>query len=167
MVHTDRLQLKWLENNDKESVLSLLINDVIKKTYMLPDFKDSLEAEKLFFRLKEYSHSNDHYIRGVYLDGALIGFLNDTEIENGSIELGWVIHPEYHNRGYGTEAVTKAIAELFNLGFAEVTAGAFEENRASIRVMEKCGMMPLKKTEEIEYRGSTHHCVFYSIRRAT
>ena len=34
-----------------------------------------------------------------------------------------------------------------------------------IRVMEKSGMKREEKTDEIEYRGAVHRCVYYSIRK--
>lgn len=148
-----------------EDGLSLLTNPIIKQTYMLPDFPSRVEAEALFHRLKDISRQVGRYVRGVFLGQSMIGFLNDVEITQESIELGWVIHPEHHNKGYATSAVMQAIKELFALGYAEVTAGAFVENPASIRVMEKCGMTRLDKTEEIEYRGAAHRCVYYAIRR--
>ena len=56
-----------------------------------------------------------------------------------------------------------AIADLFELGFKQVVAGAFVENPASLRVMEKAGMTPIEKVDEIEYRGRTHTCVYRAI----
>lgn len=47
------------------------------------------------------------------------------------------------------------------MGYTEVVAGAFSENIASRRVMEKCGMTLTEQEEDIEYRGKTHHCVYY------
>ena len=101
------------------------------------------------------------YVRCVDLDGMAIGFLNDVEIVDGSIELGYVIHPACHNRGYMTAGLSIAIEELFRVGYKCVICGAFEENRASQRVMEKCGMTRIEKIDEIPYRGSVHRCVYY------
>ena len=84
-------------------------------------------------------------------------------IEKGNIELGWVIDSALHGRGYATAAVKKAIEELFENGFREIRAGAFAENAASIRVMEKSGMKRLPLEEKIEYRGKIHRCVYYGI----
>ena len=53
------------------------------------------------------------------------------------------------------------IKELLKMGFRKVKAGYFEENEASRRVMEKCGMKQLSYTDEIEYRGITHKCLYY------
>ena len=78
--------------------------------------------------------------------------------------MGYALHPEHHSRGYMSEAFAAMIDYLFSCGFDEVTAGAFEENTASIRVMQKCGMVRLEKTDEIDYRGKTHKCIYFSIK---
>ena len=52
---------------------------------------------------------------------------------------------------------------FFEKGYSRVIAGAFEENPASIKVMKKSGMRKIKKEEDIEYRGRTHHCLYYAI----
>ncbi len=157
--------LRVMSEECLEDGLLLLTDPIIKQTYMLPDFSCRSEAEVLFHRLKDISLQDGRYVRGVFLGETMIGFLNDVEINGDSIELGWVIHPDHHNKGYATCAVKQALEELFALGYTEVVAGAFVENPASIRVMEKCGMTRLDKTEEIEYRGAVHHCVYYAVRR--
>ena len=52
---------------------------------------------------------------------------------------------------------------MFSQGFETVLAGAFVENAASMRVMEKSGMTRQDYTDEIEYRGVTHTCIYYAI----
>jgi radical SAM protein (TIGR01212 family) len=88
-----------------------------------------------------------------------------------SVELGLqTIHDrtaENFNRGYATEAFQGAISWLFNHGLETVVAGAFEINPASMRVMEKCGMTKRDYTDEIEYRGVTHTCIYYAISKDT
>ena len=78
------------------------------------------------------------------------------------MEVGYLIHPEYHGKGYMTEALIAFIQDLFSLGLEEVIAGAFEENPASLRVMQKAGMTLLDKSDELEYRGKVHRCIYYS-----
>ncbi len=161
--YTKPLALNPFSCADMDVVLDILTNTDIKQTYMLPDFLTREDALPLFRRLLELSQKEDRYIRGIYRDGQLIGFLNDVEITGGCIELGYVIHPEYWGQGYMTEALRLAISDLFRLGYRQVVCGAFRENIASIRVMEKAGMEKLAKTDEIEYRGKQHQCLYYSI----
>ena len=161
-IATPRLVLKPMAEEDCSQAVAILRHNKVKATYMLPDLTEEA-AGKLFQRLMELSNSEDHYVRGIYLNSTLIGWLNDTEIENGEMELGWAIHPDFHNQGYATEAVKAAIQDLFRAGYRRINAGAFEENPASLRVMQKVGMTLQKKTDEIEYRGKTHRCIYYAI----
>lgn len=108
MIKTSRLVLKAYEPEDQESMVELLTNDEIKKTFMIPDFQ---------------------------------------------------------NRGYATEALSAAIGDLFQKGFGEIIAGAFENNTASCRVMEKCKMTRTEREETIKYREQLYHCIYYSIKK--
>lgn len=160
---TERLQIKPIDMADKEAILDLLTNEIVGKTYMLPTYKCREEAEPLFLRLVELSKADDRFVAGIYLDGKLIGMMNDVERKDKQIEMGYAYLPAYYNRGYATEAFKGAIDYLFEQGFETVVAGAFSENPASLRVMEKCGMTHQTYTDEIEYRGVTHTCVYYAI----
>ena len=166
-IYTKRLCLTALDTSHTEDLIEIITSDVVKRTYMLPDFKNHEEALRLANRLVELSAGDAHYVVGVCLEDKLIGFMNDTEIsaDGTSVELGWAFNPAYYNKGYATEAVSAMIDRLFAEGFSEVTAGAFEENPASMRVMEKSGMTRISKTESIEYREKTHNCVFYAKRK--
>lgn len=160
-VKTKRLELRPFRESDRDGAVRLLMDHRVKQTYMLPDFENAEKAEALFRRLMDLSEAEGRYVAAINLDGELVGFLNDVEIDNDSIELGYVIHPDHWGRGYMTEALEAAIAVLFRMGFRQVVTGAFETNLASIRVMEKCGMGRLSKTDTIDYRGKTHRCVYY------
>lgn len=162
---TARLSVHPLTDADESAVIELLTDPVVKKTYMVPDFPSREDAAKLFLRLKSLSQTENRYVAGIYLDEMLIGILNETEVTGGTIELGYAILSRYHNKGYGTEMLSGAISYLFENGFDEILTGAFSGNQASIRIMIKCGMQKLDRQEEIEYRGKTHRCIFYSVRK--
>ena len=156
------MTLRQFQKDDKKRMLEILTDKGVNKTYMLPDFEKQEDAIPLFERLAGLSQDENRYVRCIDLDGVCIGFLNDVEIKNGKIELGYVIHPDSQGKGYMTQALGLAIAEVFRLGYAEVVCGAFAENPASSRVMEKCGMVLSDFTEVIPYRGTDHLCVYYS-----
>lgn len=165
MIQTPRLVLHAFADADLEDALELLYNDEIKKTFMLPDFASRADAVEMFRVLQRMSHSEEHFVYGVYCKERLIGFLNDVELDGDSVELGYVVHPNWKNQGYATETLTAAIPELFRIGYTSVKAGFFEENQASRRVLEKSGMKKTEFTAEIEYRGTTHHCIYYAINK--
>jgi RimJ/RimL family protein N-acetyltransferase len=66
-------------------------------------------------------------------------------------ELGWVLVPRVHGRGYATEAVRAALEwGDTHLSYSSVVCLIHPENTASIRVAEKCGFM---KSCETTYRN--------------
>ena len=155
--------LRPFETADEANMTVILADHTVRKTYMLPDFDSPKDAKPLFDRLMGLSKDENRYVRCISLGGQAIGFLNDVEIENGSIEVGYVLSPAHQNRGHMTQALKLAIRELFSLGYKAVIAGAFDENAASIRVMVKNGMTKMDKEEIIPYRGKDHNCVYYQI----
>lgn len=63
---------------------------------------------------------------------------------NGSVEIGYGTLPEFWNKGYATEA-TQALVEFASAqpNVTLVWAEALPENPASVRVLEKCGFVPI------------------------
>ncbi len=160
-----RLVLKGLEEGDREALLRMVGDERIKENYMLPDFSDSAQEEVFFRRMRALCASGAHFMYGIYRAGELIGLLNDCEMSGGGVELGYFITPAHWNHGYASEALRAAIDELFRMGYKSATAGYFEGNPASRRVMEKCGMRPLPREEVISYRGTDRRCLYCGIRR--
>ena len=158
-----RLELHALRQSDIGNALSLFTNAEVAKTYMLPEFKSEDDAKKLFNRILEISNTENRFVYGIYLDDTFIGILNEVDKSDSDIELGYAIHPSQKNKGFATEALTAAIRVLFDIGYSTVKAGAFAENAASIRVMEKSGMKRTNQDEEIEYRGRIHPCINFEI----
>ena len=156
------MKLRILTEADEAALLDLLTNDRIKLTYMLPDFPCREDAIPLARKLMLLSREDNRFVRGMEQDGILVGFLNDVEIKDGSIELGYVIHPAHHGHGYMTEALGLAIRGLHHKGYTEVICGAVEGNTASLRVMEKCGMIKSEHSDTLQYRGKTHRCLYYT-----
>ena len=163
LLRAPRVTLRPLSPTDTDALARLLTEPRIRATYMIPDFADRAAAERYCARLEELSASESRFVCGIDLDGELIGFLNDCGTEGGRIELGYFISPEHWNRGYATEALRAAIDELFRIGYDTVVAGHFEENPASRRVMEKCGMHPLAETATIAYRGAEHRVLYMAV----
>ena len=159
---TRRLRAGPIDEVHLPALTALLTDDTVKQTYMVPDLASEAEVETLARRLMELSRNPARYMAGIFLEGMLIGIIHDVEIKGDTVELGYALLPAYHNQGYCSEALRGAMDWFFAHGFRKVVTGAFQENRASIRVMEKCGMTRQTDTEDISYRGKIHHCVYYA-----
>ena len=162
---TKDLTLRPFAQGDRQTMGAILTNSQVRKTYMIPELKTQEAIDRMFGRFMELSLAEDRYVAGICLDGRVIGFLNDVTKDAERIELGYVIDPAYHGKGYATQALKAAVEDLFSRGYREVVAGAFEENPASIRVMIKAGMTRCPEEEDIEYLGTIHHCIYYSIKQ--
>ena len=160
-VKTERLELKPISRESLEALVALATDDLVKEFYMFPDLPDRAAAEALAQRLMKLSEGNDRIMVGIYLRDQFTGILNEVENVDGTVELGYALLPQFHNRGICTEALTGAIGWCLENGYHSVICGAFEGNHASFRVMQKSGMKLLERTDEIEYRGKVHLCRYY------
>ncbi|MDR2749596.1 MAG: GNAT family N-acetyltransferase [Clostridiales bacterium] len=91
-------------------------------------------------------------------DGVFIGSIGYTIAEDdlqGKIaNAGYFILPRYWGKGFTTEAFSRVIQFAFEEnGMHCLKASCFAQNRASERVMQKCGMVKQNETaERVEYR---------------
>ena len=64
--------------------------------------------------------------------------------EDGSVEIGYGVDAAHQGQGYATEAVNAAVMwALQQPGVTRVEAETEPANKASQRVLEKCGFIPL------------------------
>ena len=159
-ITTERLEIRPFEESDAQAMIRLLRNQEIAKTYMVPPLESDEAAMPLFARFRTLSEDPDRAVVGLFDGGQLVGFMNDVERNGSEIEMGYVIDPVYWNQGYATEALKAMIAALFARGYETVICGAFVENPASLRVMEKSGMVFLDREDVISYRGADHRCLY-------
>ena len=71
--------------------------------------------------------------------------------ENGMVEIGYAIAPEYENQGIATEAARGLIENAFSWGQVKmVDAHTLAEENASVRVLQKCGMTKIAEKHDEE-----------------
>ena len=82
---------------------------------------------------------------GVYVAHAAL--LNETE----GTGIAYVIAAGYHGQGLATEIATVLIDHGHRtLGLQRLIATVDEDNRASLRVLQKAGMTPLRRDEDAD-----------------
>ena len=158
-----RLTLKSIEEKDKESMLKMVKDPKIKKTYMLPDFESKEQEDNFFNKLKDLSRSNEHIVYGIYLKDRLIGFINDVVKTEDTVEVGYFIDSDEWNKGYATEALWAYLKQLCEMGYYYFEAAYFEGNDASKKVMENCCMHPSGKKEIIHYHGKDQLAIYHRV----
>ncbi|AWB85253.1 GNAT family N-acetyltransferase [Mycetocola zhujimingii] len=76
-------------------------------------------------------------------DQQVIGliYLNIDSAEHQSVEVGWILHPDYSGQGYATEAASAAVDFAFGtMGAHRVIAKLDPANDASVRLCRRLGM---------------------------
>ena len=157
------ISLSEIRKEDKDSLIKLITNEEVCKTYMVPENPTDAQKDAIFDRYRALSADPDRFAYGIYAENRFIGLIHEVYRDDNGIELGYIVDPAEKNKGYATQALSAAIKELFSRGCLTVIAGAFEENKASLRVMEKCGMSPTGEVEQIGYRGKTRNCIYMKI----
>ncbi|MCF0110751.1 MAG: GNAT family N-acetyltransferase [Erysipelotrichaceae bacterium] len=163
-LRTKRLLIRKMDDSDSKKTAILLSNRQVTEMYMVPDYNSAEGYMDPGCKIAGMSPDETRFVRGIFLDDILIGIIHDVEISD-YVELGYVLNPKYWNQGYMSETLNECIRYLFAYGIGKVRAGVFEENTASIRVMEKCNMKRIPTEESIIYQGITHEVIYYEIEK--
>ena len=96
------------------------------------------------------NENTTHYI--IQADGKTAGIMTiappkDDDVDDNYFELhGIYLHPDYFNKGIGTQAVNFAFDKARELGKKFMNVWVFAENENSIKFYEKCGFIADNKT---------------------
>lgn len=102
-------------------------------------------AETVEFLMGVYENGNGPLVYPVTLkDGTYIGYVQAVPFDNGTWELGYHIGVNYTKQGYATEAATAFLPVIMKqIGITEMTGICLADNKASAKVMERCGFTKL------------------------
>lgn len=169
LLTSNRLRFRKLNNNDVNEVYTLRSNPETMKYIPRPLVTNHEEA------LAHIKLINDKIDKNIDINWAVTEKDNDkcigimgfyrTRPENYRTELGYMILPEYHNKGYVSEAVDTLLNYAFNtLNFHSIEAIIDPENSASERVLQKNGFVKEAHLIENEfYNNRFIDTVIYSL----
>lgn len=102
-------------------------------------------AETVQFLISVYQNGNGPLVYPILLkDGTYIGYVQAVPLRDGAWEIGYHIGGNYTRKGYATEAVKAFLPIIMKqLGVAEIVGICLAENKASAKVMERCGFRKL------------------------
>jgi len=150
-IRTERLVLRPLVLEDAPA-FSRLANDydISRMTGSIPHPFPRLSAEFKIMYMLSQKHRGLAIPYAITRDGGpLIGVVDLFRRSRvAAFEIGYWIGKPYWGKGYMTEACQALIDEARKtLGVKALTAGAFTDNPASIRVLEKLGFVQTGKSE--------------------
>ena len=102
-------------------------------------------AETVEFLMGVYENGNGPLVYPVTLkDGTYIGYVQAVPFDDGTWEVGYHIGVDYTKQGYATEAATAFLPVIMKqIGITEMTGICLADNKASAKVMERCGFIKL------------------------
>ena len=128
---------------------------------MLDEVENIEEARSAVEEVINNYEDNEFYYFAIRLNNKLIGVMKSYESDY--LELGYAINEDYWNKGYATIALKLVTDYFLSIDrIKKIILGAFSDNYASIRVMEKCGysFMGLKK-DEFYYKGKSRDIAYF------
>lgn len=138
MIKTERLNIFPLSDDEMEEVIRHEENEKLKEAYrqMLEGCKKDPE-NRLWYALW-HLQLNDG-------SGEIVGSLSFKGMgDDGKVEIGYGIAPEFEGKGLMTEAVTATVLWASKQpGVLAIEAETEVDNIASQRVLEKAGFVPL------------------------
>ena len=119
-------------------------------------------ADTIGFLMGVYENGDGPYVYPVlHKDGSNMGYVQAIPLDDGIWEVGYHMGAKYTGKGYATEAVKAFLPVIMpQLGLAKIAGICLAENKASVKVMEKCGF--IKEFDGIApYQGEERHvCKF-------
>ncbi|MCL2619774.1 MAG: GNAT family N-acetyltransferase [Defluviitaleaceae bacterium] len=140
-INTQRLSLRTIKQEDLDAVAAIW-GDIEGGKYMPdPDYKSGAEIAEI---LEDDPECPVYYFVALRkgLDEIIgtcsLGFENTNADE---YSIGYNVKKDYWGNGYAIEMVYALIDFARKLGIKAITASVAKENKASIRVVEKCGFI--------------------------
>lgn len=141
---TERLLIREITDKDTDAIFSLYSNEIVAGGMGITRLEQRTAAQQMI-EYFNHSYKEKSMIRfGMVLPDSdtLIGTIGfqDIKWEYYLSEIGFDLNPEYHNKGYMTEALRPVIDYGFTkLQFQKLFALSYVENVAAHSVLEKCG----------------------------
>jgi RimJ/RimL family protein N-acetyltransferase len=164
MIRTERLLLRPVVTSDVDRLMEFWnLPEVTNWLLRGPSTAHGLREWVVEAARDPHDHSHaalldlgddaDHVLVGVVNLRLETGYVQPGGPEHTVADVGYTFDPAYAGRGYATEAVSAMLGHAFEvLGARRARAGAFADNHASVRVLEKLGM----RREEHAVRDSWH-----------
>lgn len=167
-LETERLELRRTRINDVNELFALRSDPAVMRYIPRPLAAKPEEAAEHIRMMDEKIGCNELINWAITLkgDSRMIGTIGYYHIkpQHYRAEIGYMLLPDFHGKGYVTEAVKKVLDYGFgHLKLHSVEAVIDPDNTASASVLEKCGFKKEAHFKENEfYNGKFLDTVVYS-----
>ena len=171
-LETRRLWLRWLRATDAAALANFAsLAAVAQMTASIPHPYPAGEAERFILKAREETAGGQSLILGITLKNkarTLIGVVSAEAGAGRNAEIGYMIAPSAAGRGFATEAAFALIDTIFSLTETQtIVANTRDHNKASRRVLEKCGFaFTGSAPTNLPARGGLHPCDHFALTRS-
>ncbi|WP_410591725.1 GNAT family N-acetyltransferase [Amycolatopsis sp. lyj-23] len=139
----ERVRLRPIGSTDRARVREILATPEVARWWGDPD----RETEGLY----EVEEGYDVYV--IEFGGEVVGLIQsceelDPQYRHAGIDIS--VHPGFHGRGLGTDAIRTLAAHLFAQGHHRLTIDPAAANETAIRVYTKVGFRPVGVLRDYE-----------------
>lgn len=145
-LYNEKILLRHLRQDDAEKIFYGWTNSFEIDKYVIWNRHLSIEETRKVLEKWINSYRQGKKIWGIEFEKTLVGTISVVRETEFECEVGYVVSPNYWNRGIATSSLKLVIDYLATIGYKKVYAEYFEDNAASGRVMEKVGMTKYKTT---------------------
>ena len=143
-IETERLRITRFTMDMAEAVHRNSL-DADNRRFVPDEVFETVEeaADTVGFLMGVYENGEGPLVYPVLLkNGTYVGYVQAVPLDDGTWEAGYHIGGDYTGQGYATEAVKAFLPVILpKLGIAEIAGICLAENKASVKVMERCGFV--------------------------
>lgn len=155
-IKTKRLVLRKLNAEDLELIFELRSSEEVTKYIARPLYKDIEEGKLFLDKTINSINKNEVIVWTIRLKDSLIPIgticLWNFSEDRKTAEVGYDMLPEYHNKGFMSEAIRSVINFGFNkLKLNTIEAYTSKHNLRSIRLLEKNHFVLQSERKDEEY----------------
>jgi RimJ/RimL family protein N-acetyltransferase len=137
-----KIQIRQLTSADAPRLAEIANNTNVAKN-LRDDFPQPYRLKDAVNFIKMQSQNKTMHVFGIECDGIYIGnvgvFLG-ADVYRKTAEIGYFLAEDYWGRGIMKNAIEQIVNYAFsNLDIVKISAGVFEFNTASMKVLEKAG----------------------------
>ena len=144
-IETPRLILRGMRVSDAGDMYAYARREDVTRYLTWEPHPDMAHTKEYLTYIGQRYRTGDFYDWAVVCkeDGHMIGTAGFTKFDfsSDSAEIGYVINPDYHGKGYATEAVEAVLRFGFEeLHLHRIEARFMKDNYRSLKLMQRVGM---------------------------
>lgn len=142
-LQTDRLKLRRITREDYYDVFAYTSDPKVPRYLLWDPHKSVSDTKRYLSVINRKYNKGEFYDWGIEYEGRIIGTVGFPRffLQDNRGEIGYVLSSKFWGMGIATEAVKRVIKYGFEtLSLNRIEIRYLTDNKASLRVAEKCGM---------------------------